>query len=305
MRKILYIIIFLININPILGIETKIIYKIQNEIITNVDIKNEFQYLLALNDELKNLDKEKILNISKQSIIKEKIKKIEILKVFKTLEIDQNFTDAIIRNIYLKLKLKSEAEFISHLSKYNLDINGVTTKIVIEALWNELIVQKYNTTIKIDQKKIRNKVIDSSKNKTKEYLLSEIVFEVKKKDEIKDKYNEIVESINEIGFGNSASVYSFSNTAKISGRIGWIGEGSLSDNIKIEIIRLNKGDISKPIILPNGILILKIDDIKEVGIDINIESEVKKIMNYERNKQLNVYSNIYFNKVKKNIGFNE
>ena len=117
MRAIVFIIILFLNINYVYAIETKIIYKIQNEIITNVDIKNEFKYLLALNNELKNLDKAKIFKISKESIIKEKVKKIEILKYVKNLDVDKKYIDIFIQNMYLKMQLESLEDFIIYLKK--------------------------------------------------------------------------------------------------------------------------------------------------------------------------------------------
>ena len=141
MRKIFFVIIFILNFNELLAVESKIIYKIQNEIITNIDIKNEYRYLLALNNELQNLSKDKIYNISKESIIRETIKKIEILKQFKNIDIEDKFLDKIIENLYLnKLKLNSYKEFKKYLQEYDLDITDIEKKIKIDALWTELIV---------------------------------------------------------------------------------------------------------------------------------------------------------------------
>jgi len=83
MKKIFSLIFLILIVSSVKAIETKIVRNIQNEIITNVDIKNEFRYLSALNNNLKNLKKEKIFNISINSIVNEKIKKIELLKYYK------------------------------------------------------------------------------------------------------------------------------------------------------------------------------------------------------------------------------
>ena len=305
MKKFLFILYFSLNIVSVYGIETKIVHNIQNEIITNIDIKNEFKYLLALNNNLKTLEKEKIFNISNDSIIREKIKKIELSKNFKELKLNDQYLDLLLKNIYARLKLKSLREFELYLKEYDLNLNDIKKKVTIEALWNELIIKKYNTRVVIDEKKILEKLANSDKNRMRQYRLSEIVFEIKNKQEIKNKYEEIVKSINEIGFENSASIFSFADSSKIGGDIGWIDEKSLNNTIKENINNLSINEISKPIILPNGVLILAIKNIKDSAIEINQESELKNAINYERNRQLNQYSKIYYNKVKKNMQFNE
>ena len=304
MKKKILIVLFTLISFQANTIETKIIYNIQNEIITNIDIKNEFKYLLALNNSLKELDKEKILSISNESIIREKIKKIEILKNFKELRLDEDYYELLLKNIYSRLKLKSISEFEKYLKNYDLKISDIETKITIDALWNQIIIQKYSSKISINEGEIKNKILENSKIKSKEYQLSEIIFEVQSKEEIEKKYNQIIKSVNEIGFENSATIFSFSETAKIGGDIGWINENSLSANIKKNINNLQVGEITKPMIISNGVLILKLVNTKNLETSINIENEFKKAINYERNRQLNQYSKIYYNKIKKNLDFN-
>ena len=304
MKIYLSILLVCFVLNNAKSIESKIIYNIENEVITNIDIKNEFKYLIALNNSLKELNKEKLLNISNQSIIREKIKKIEILKNFKEMELNEDYYELLLKNIYTRLNLKSINEFNIYLKDYDLKIEDIKTKITIDALWNELIVQKYNSKIVINKTKIKKEILKNSKIKLKEYQLAEIIFEVTNKEEIEKKYNQIVKSINDIGFENSAATYSFSESAKIGGDIGWINENSLNNNIKGNISTLQIGEITKPIILSNGILVLKLINIKNSEANIDIENELKKAINYERNRQLNQYSKIYYNKIKKNLDFN-
>ena len=303
MKKFFFILLSFLMFNQVQSIETKIIHNIQNEIITNIDIKNEFKYLIALNNSLKKLDKEKILSISNESIIREKIKKIEILKNFKEIKINEDYSSILIKNIYLRINLKSLDEFERYLKDYGLTINDIKTKTTIDALWNELIMQKYGTKININEDKIEKEILKNSTIQTKEYQLSEIIFEVISKEEIEKKYNEVVRSIDKEGFKNSAAIYSFSESAKIGGDIGWINENSLNDNIKKNIKDLKNGQITKPIILANGILILKLVDTKTSETTIDVKNELKKAINYERNRQLNQYSKIYYNKIKKNLNF--
>jgi len=303
MKKKILVLLFFLTLNQAQSIETRIIHNIQNEIITNVDIKNEFKYLVALNNSLKKLDKEKILSISNESIIREKIKKIEILKNFKKIELNEEYSSILIKNIYSRLNLKSINEFELYLKDYGLTISDIKTKTTIDALWNELIIKKYGSKININKDEIEKEILKNSKIQIKEYQLSEIIFEVTKKEEIQKKYNEVVKSINEEGFKNSAAIYSFSESAKIGGDIGWINENSLNDKIKKNIVNLKNGEITKPIILSNGILILKLINTKNSETIINVKNEFKKAVNYERNRQLNQYSKIYYNKVKKNLNF--
>ena len=304
MKKIFLIIIICLGFETVQSLETKIVYIIQNEIITTVDIKNEFKYLLALNNSLKELDEERILIISNESLIREKIKKIELSKNFKKIELNEGYMDILLKNIYSRLNLNSINEMEQYLKDYDLTLNMVKKKITIDALWNELIIQRYNSKITINEDKIKKEILKNNQIQSKEYLLSEIIFEVTNKEEIERKYNEVIKSINEIGFKNSAAIYSFSESAKIGGDIGWVNVNSLNDIIKRNINNLEIGDITKPIILSNGILILKLKNIKELETTIDIKNELKKAINYERNRQLNQYSKIYYNKIKKNLDFN-
>ena len=305
MKKILLVLMLCLIFSKAQSIETKIIHNIQNEIITNIDIKNEFRYLVALNSSLKKLDKEKILSISNESIVREKIKKIELLKNFKEIRLNEKYSKALIEDIYSRLNFKSISEFELYLKGYNLTLRNVKTKIAIDAMWNKLITQKYSSKININEDEIKKEILKNDKIESKEYRLSEILFEVANKEEIEKKYNEVLISINEIGFENSASTYSFSESAKMGGDIGWINENSLNNKIKKNINNLKIGEITKPIILSNGILILKLINLKNLETNIDVKNELKKAINYERNRQLSQYSKIYYNKIKKNLNLNE
>ena len=304
MKIYLLIFLFSLTLSNARSIETKIIHNIQNEIITNIDIKNEFKYLVAINNSLKELDKEKILNISNESAIREKIKKIEISKAFKVIKLNEDYYELLLKNIYSRLDLKSIDEFEIYLKNYDLKIIDIKKKITIDALWNELIVKKYGSKVVINETAIKKKILKNSKIQSKEYQLSEIIFEVVSKEEIEKKYKEVVTSINEIGFENTAATYSFSESSKIGGDIGWINENSLNNNVRKSISTLIVGEFTKPIILSNGILVLKLINTKNSKTTVDTENELKKAINYERNRQLNQYSKIYYNKIKKNLDFN-
>jgi peptidyl-prolyl cis-trans isomerase SurA len=270
-----------------------------------VDIKNEFRYLSALNNNLKNLNKEKILNISINSIVNEKIKKIELLKYYKEIKINIEYSNMLLKRIYTRQGLKSLEEFEVYLEEYGLTIDDIREKITIDALWNQLVIKKYGAQIEINESKIYKNITQRNNNQTREYQLAEIIFEIKNKEEIKKKYKDIISNIKEVGFENAASMYSFAESSKIGGDIGWVSEASLNNKIKEIIINLKIGEISSPIILPNGVLILKVKNKRNAKIQINYKNELKKAIDFEKNRQLDQYAKIYFNKVKKNLEFNE
>ena len=305
MKILLSIIFLLLNFNYAQAIEIKIIHNIQNEIITNIDIKNEYKYLLALNNKLQELDKDRILNIANNSIVRETIKKIELKKFFKRLEINPDYLNLLLKNIYERQGLKSIKELEAYLKNYEVNYNDFKEKIIVDALWNELISKKYGAQVAINKDLIKKKIANEANNQKKEYRLSEIFFEIKNKDEIEKRYNEIIKNINEKGFENTASLYSFSESSKVGGDIGWINEASLNNQIKQRFIQLKNGEISKPIVKSGGVLILKIVDTRNIIINTDYKLELKKAINYEKTRQLDQYSNIYFNKVKKNLEFDE
>ena len=192
MKNLLIIILVCLFFSKVHSLETKIIHNIQNEIITNIDIKNEFKYLVALNSNLKELNKEKIFNISNESAIRERIKKIEILKNFKEIEINEKYLNLILKNMYTKLNLKSLNEFEFYLKNYDLTLSVVKKKLTIDALWNELILEKYASQVTINKEQIKNEISKNSNKQSKEYKLSEIIFEIKDKKEIKKNIKKLL-----------------------------------------------------------------------------------------------------------------
>jgi peptidyl-prolyl cis-trans isomerase SurA len=287
--------------NYIYSFESYVVFKVNNKIITNVDIDNEYRYLIALNTDLQNIDKKKVMNIAKDSIIREKIKEDELLKYY-DLNIKNKYIDSILDNFYKKLGMKNEKEFKSYLSKYNLSFDEIKKKIEIEAAWNDLIYSKYVSKVKIDKIKIKNKINDLlSKNKEQNvYLISEIMFNPERVEEIQKKYKLIEKSISEVGFKNTANLYSVSDSAKLGGQVGWVNETQLSEIIKKEISKLKIGEYTKPITIPGGFLIIHLDDKKTHNIYLNFDEEFEKQIAYEKNTKLEQYSKIYFKKIKKN-----
>ena len=287
------------------SIENKIILKIDNEIITSLDVKKEARYLIALNPNTKNLTKDQIYLISKNSLVREKIKKKEILKNFEIINIEQDILKELIKNMFNKLNINSRNEFISYLNKNKLTIDHVEEKIKMEVMWNRLVYLKFKSKIKINSEAIKKEILKNQKTGSKKYFLQEILFDIKKDENIQKKNNLIQDSINKQGFEKTALLYSISSTSQNNGNIGWISASSLNKNIYDKIKDLKAGEISKPITIPGGFLILKILEMKIVQEEIDVEKELSKVIKNKTNSQLNQYSLIFYNKIKKDILIDE
>jgi len=306
-RTFLIIYLLIININNVEAKEATIQFKINNEIITNVDIEKEYRYLTALNTSLQSLEKKKAYEIAKTSLIKEIIKRNELKKYY-ILEEDQEYMKEIVKNFYESLGIKNEKDFENYLLQHELQLNNIKKKLEIEALWNEFIYKKYKEQIKIDKNVLRKTLKEKLKNNNniqKNYLLSEIFFNEKNTKDLTNKYNLINENIKKIGFENAANKYSQSDTAKNGGDIGWVKDSQLSSIIQDQIVNLNVGEHSKMITVPGGFLIIKINDVKEEKVKKNFEKEFEKFIKYEKNRQLNQFSIIYFNRIKQNSDLSE
>jgi len=296
--------IFLIFITNSNSLENKIMIKIENQIITSIDINNEFKYLAALNPGMKNISSKDMIKFSKKSIIQEKIKQIEIEKNFDNPIIPQKFLEQILQRVYSRIGLSSLSDFKKYLINNDIDFENVKNKLEIEALWNELILIKFSSKVKINEKELKERIRNNNEY-LKSYLLSEIFFEVSNTNELDNKFQEISKVINEKGFDFAALKYSQSQTSNVGGKLDWININSLNKNIRAAINNLEINDFTKPINVPGGFLILQINDIKNNKIEINFDREFQKLENYEKNNQLNQYSKIYFNKIKKNLEISE
>ena len=283
-----------------------IIASVDNEIITNYDVLKEGRYLKVLNPNLNNLGKEQITELAKQSLIKEIIKKKEVSK-FITLEKENHpFINERIKNLFVKLGYEDKKSFNNDLlSNQTYSFEEVEFKIKIELYWNELIFNKYNNQVIINEKEIIKKIDDLKNKKRKEFFLSEIVFKKKRDEDLEDTILKIKKSINEIGFDNTANIYSISESSKLGGKIGWLKEEAISKKILKNINNLTVKEYSDVIKMENNFIILKIDEIRTVENKINKEKEFQKLITIEKNKKLEKFSRIYFNKTKTNYMINE
>ena len=305
-KKIFYLLIFLISFQQTINsMENEILFKIENEIITSQDIKNEYKYLLVLNNDIGKLEENKIFEISKKSIIREKIKKIEISKNFKELVVDEEYLDNIFANIYTKIGINNLSDFKKYLINNDISFENVKEKIQIETLWNELIYAKFFSRVKVDKNKLKKKFLENKKETIKSYLLSEIFFKVLTINDLNNRYLEIKNTIDAEGFSNAALTYSISDTSNVGGKIGWVNENEINEKINKKIYNLEIGGYTEPILMPAGFLILQVSEIKEEKNEVNIDKEMNRLIKLSTNSQLNQFSSIYFNKIKKNTTINE
>ena len=298
-----------VNLNILYASNTiKIVKKVNEEIVTNFDIKKELNYLRALNNNLDNLDKIESYKIAEESLIREKIKYSEILK-FVDIEKFNNkeLIDKIMFNIMNGLNLTDKLEFENYLNNYQLKIADVEKKILIEVLWNQLIASRYSDKININENELLKRIRTENLNRKNivEYDLSEIVFQAKNQDSLKSMINQINISISNIGFENTANKFSIANTSKFGGKIGKINENQLSKKISIELDKLKIGEYTKPLKVGNGFLILLINNKNNINREVDEETILNNMIKSEKEKQFESFSQIYFNKVKINTNINE
>ena len=302
--KLSIIVIFtiILNIQNLTAFENKILFKIDNEIITTIDIYEEIKFLKVFNPEINSLSDVELFEISKNSLIKDKIKKIEIMKFVRELKVDDKFLLRLIKRKYSRLNINSIKNFEKYLKKENLNIKIVKEKFIIELMWNDLIYQKFSKKVVIDKERIKNEISQNSQKKfQKEFLLSEIVFNVANKDEFNNKYQKILLDIEKVGFKKTALIHSNSDSATNGGLIGWVKEVNLNKNFKKVISELKPGQFSKPVRTSSGFIIIKIDEEKEYVSKFNLADKIDETIRFKTNEQLNQFSNMYLNKLKKNL----
>ena len=299
------IIIFLLSIsffNNTLAKENKILVKVNNEIITSVDILNEIKFLSYVNKEFINIEKNQQIQIAKNSLIKDKIKSIEILKFKENYNLEDENFEKIIKNYFGNQNIEN-LEDLKIFFNNDLDIEFIREKVSIDTFWKGLIYEKFHKNVKINELEIKKNILE--KEKQREYLLSEIVFTLNKDEKLNQKLEKITNIIKKRNFTEAAFNFSISDTSGNGGELGWIKESVLNKKIKNELKNINKGEFTKPITIPGGFLILYKKDSREIKNSLDIKNEIKSIINRKTNDQLNRLSNIYLKKLRKNIQINE
>ncbi len=287
--------------------EIEILFKVDNEIITNIDVEKEKRYLIALNNKLSEIPASQLNIIAKQSLIKEIIKKKELNKFFDLNKTNEH-SEKVAKNFYKRLNFKSEKEFESYLKNFNIKKKFIMEKIKQESLWNQMIYDRFRYQINIDKKKLRKilqKKISNNEYKNEDFNISEILFQLNSNEDLDTKLNVIKKSISELGFENTANIYSVSPSSKFGGKIGWIQKNQLSEVLLKEIMQVKKNELTQPIQANNGYLIIKLNDKRIVNKEVNFEDELNKLVNFEKEKQYNQISNIFYNKIKQNTYISE
>ena len=298
-NKPVLVILFSLFIFNTEALNNKIAYKINNQIITNFDITKEFRYLAIINPKLLGFTKDEIFKISTTSIINEKIKKIEILNHIKEIKLNENYLDSLLSQNYKKFGVKNDKELEKKINSIGFDLSEFKEKISIEVLWNQIIYEKFFDKVKINEEELKKEVLKN--NEKSVFNLSEIVFEAENKSDYSEKLKKIKNEISERGFESAALLYSISDSKSLSGELGWINEASINSSLNNKIKKLKIGDYSEPEVIPGGFLILKLNDLKKEEASKDLDKELEKLVRLKTNQQLNQYSNIYFNKIKKNI----
>ena len=283
--------------------EIKILYKLENEIITNQDVIEELNYLVSLNNNLKSLEKNKLNQIAVSSIIKEKIKYLELKKYFKIDENTKEVDEIVLKELNNRIRINEAKDIKEYFSLYNLTLNQVKFKIRIELFWNKLIYDRYINKISINKQDLKKKILNDYKNKefVDEYFLKEILFNLEENENLEKKYLNIINTIKNTGFENAANIYSISDTSKFGGEIGWINKLQLSKKITSQLDKIEIGDLTNYIPVGNSYLIIKLDNKRKIKSEINLDEETEILIQKETDRQLNQYSINLFNKLKKNI----
>ena len=302
---ILFLIFFSFNSFTYSKINLQILMKINDQILTTYDLEKESNYLLALNPKLKNINENDLLKLAKRSMIKETIRKSEILK-YKELDLKSSQINNVLNNIIQNLNFSDLSQFENYLDNFNISIDDIREKIEIENEWKNLIYARYSKSVKIDKDEFINKIEKISKKEfSLEYNLSEIVFSKKQNVSITDQSKKILESIEINGFENTANLYSIADSSKTGGKIGWVKKNNLSLEIYSELESLKINSFSNPIKIGNNYLILKINEMKEVAIEFDKQKELDRMIMSETSKQLDKFSNIFYNKIKLNSTISE
>ena len=302
LKKITVILFFLIfaSNDSFSKIKTNILYKINDQIITNIDLKNEKKFLLFLNPSLNNLSNDKIEKISKDSLQNRKIKEIELSKYFdlNTSDLGKDYINKFISDMNFQNK-----EILSNkLNEFNLPYVYFEKNFVVDNIWREFIFSKFKSQIKIDINKLKEQ-IKNQKNEIEELNLSEILFEARTDISVGELTNKIYAEIDKSGFEAAASIFSISDSKSFGGNLGWIKSNQISSEIYKEIKKGN--EITDSIETNNGYLIIKINKRRKINEKVNFEEELKKLINIESDKELNKLGYIYFNKIKKRMFISE
>ena len=281
------------------AITNKILLKVENEIITNYEVKNKILTSLVLaGNEISQENINKLKKQALESLIENKLKIIELEK-FK-IKKDSNQINSYLNSISGNDILALENKFKIN----NLDYNLFLEEIEIQTKWQNFIYLFYKGKIEINENSINNdieKIVKDKKN-FQEYKISEIEINIEENSNIDQIVLDLKNKIKDEGFETAALNYSISSSSNNKGSLGWISSKSLSQEIFEILKKLNTGQISRPIKRQNSILFLKLDDVRTSKVEnINIEDLKKKMIDQKKNEMFNLYSKSHLSKLRNSV----
>ena len=273
---------------------------IGDKAIAQSDIVNEIKILLILNNESYSDEKrDELHRLSVQSIIKRKIKEIEIERT-NFFEFNPQDVNAELRRLANNINV--DLETLKNICESNeLDFALIEQNIQINLAWNSLIFKLYKDKISIDPEEIDEQLRASQGKKTAEYLISEIMIKPVEKSMLESEIKKLKDKIKIEGFENVAKRLSISESALSGGDLGWVNENSISEKIKSEIVNTPVGKLSKPILLPNGILLFQIKDKRKIDHYLSLEEKKDELVKFKKIKILKMHSLAHYDKVRRTI----
>ncbi len=302
-KKIFFALIFLLQSQTLFAdISNKIVLTVGSLPITLYDLKQEVKLLSILNPgQLENQSIEDLQSLSIESLTIKKIKEQEIKKNKLDNTEDEEFIEYEISRVLKSLNMDKPA-LERVFAENQLEISDLKNHISIEIKWNRLVYGMYQNKIKIDEKSVNKKVEEYSmkENSYDEYFLSEIIVPVSDSQNPNDVYQKVKSRLFSEKFENVAREISISQTRDAGGEVGWVNEKTIAEIVIKKIKDLNVGEIASPILIPEGIMIIKLNNKRKIKNEINKDQLKRKIILNERDKMLTTYSKMYLNKLKSN-----
>ena len=285
-------------------IQDNLFATVGDKALTDSDVIDEIKTILILSSQPYTKEKKKELqSIAVRRIIERAIKNIETEK-YDFLQFDQIDLDNQLNNIARQANASVDA-LKTIFEKNGLDFEQIKKNIITELLWNKLMISIYKDNLTVNEDEINQQLANFNKNtESNEYLISEIVLKSVESSKLNDELNKVKNMIDDIGFEKTAMTLSVSANSKNGGNIGWIEENSISERFKARILSTPVGKVSKPIILPEGIIIFTVRDKRKSTKVVDLNSIRQSLIATERNKMLNMYSLSHYESLTRKIAVN-
>ncbi len=278
-------------------IEDSLFITVGDRAITKSDIVDEVKIILILNNESYSDDKRDKLNqMAIKSTIQRNIKQIEIDRIG---FLEFNKRDLTKELTALANRLDFDLDTLKNICASNdLDFTLIENQVKTELLWNSLIFQLYKDRLSINVDEIEEQLkLIQNKKQLNEYLISEIVIKRDDTMGLKSQIEELKNKIKIDGFEKIAMDFSISETASKGGDLGWLNENIISKDYRSKISETSVGNISEPISVPEGILVFKVRDKRNIERDL--EKEKNQLVNFEKTKILRMHSSSHYDKLKR------